>query len=66
MTPESALGYQNRCIGPVLKNHPNLTLAHVGGWDEWMLEVNKAIHDGRVVTPPGRSTPRSLQNEMST
>ena len=53
MTPESVLGYQNRCIAPVLENHPNLTLAHVGGWDEWMLEVNKAIHGGRVVTPPG-------------
>jgi hypothetical protein len=53
MTPETVLGCQNRCIGPVLENHPNLTLAHVGGWDEWMLEVNKAIHGGRVVTPPG-------------
>jgi hypothetical protein len=49
------LGFQNCCIGPVLENHPHpiLALAHVGGWDEWILEVNKAIHGGRVVTPPG-------------
>jgi hypothetical protein len=53
MTRTSVQGYQDKCIGPFLKLHPELTLDHIGGYDEFMIDVNRAITSGKVVTPPG-------------
>ena len=53
LNPKTVEGYANKCIQPFLDRHPELTIDHIGGQDEWMFEVEKSIRSGKVVSPAG-------------
>ena len=53
MKKDTVSGYAQKSITPFLQKHPELTLGHIGNFDEWMLNLNSAIMKGKIIGPPG-------------
>ena len=68
LTPENIKGYQDNCIAPFLKEHPEIKLDRVGGFDEFQYNINSAITTGKVITPNGllyTVTPKEHDEHMT-
>jgi hypothetical protein len=53
LSPKTVSSFAEDTVKPFLAAHPEMTLQDIGGFDEFMFDLNASLQHGKCVAPPG-------------
>jgi len=53
LSPKTVAAFANDVVQPFLDKHPGITMDDIGGFDEFMFDLNASLKHGKCVAPPG-------------